>query len=84
MSLPVLIVGGRGLNVLMSSQLLAPKLYSASDNITHSVTIKRQTIIKSGNEQFHTHPVGRSINSDWFVNSFIMVIYENFFQFSQN
>ena len=25
------------------------------------------------------HPVGRSINSDWCVNSFIMVVYENFF-----
>ena len=24
-------------------------------------------------------PVGRSINSDWCVNSFIMIIYENFF-----
>ena len=25
------------------------------------------------------HPVGRSINLDWFVNSIIMVVYENFF-----
>ena len=25
------------------------------------------------------HLSGRSINSDWFVNSFIMIVYENFF-----
>ena len=25
------------------------------------------------------HPVGRSSNSDWFVNSFIMVVYEKIF-----
>ena len=30
------------------------------------------------------HPVGRSINSDWFVNSFMKVLYEKFFLFSQN
>ena len=27
----------------------------------------------------HSHPAGRVLNSDWFVNSFIMVIYKNFF-----
>ena len=25
------------------------------------------------------HPIGRSINSDWFVNNFIMVFYEKMF-----
>ena len=26
-----------------------------------------------------THPVGRSLTSDWFRNSFIMVVYKNLF-----
>ena len=30
------------------------------------------------------HPTGRALTSDWFVNSFIMAVYENFFKFSHN
>ena len=34
---------------------------------------------------FHVSPVGRFVNSDWFINSFIMVARENFFfQLSHN
>ena len=33
---------------------------------------------------FISHPVGTSINSNWFVNSFIIVVNENFFLFCQN
>ena len=26
------------------------------------------------------HPAGRALTSDWFANSFLMVVYENFFK----
>ena len=53
--------------------------------VTYSYTISK------GREEyaclsisFLNHPTGRALTSDWFVNSFIMVVYKNFFKFSHN
>ena len=44
---------------------IASILYFSSMHFEHPIYIK--------------HPVGRSINSDWFVNSFTMVFYKDIF-----
>ena len=46
---------------------------------TVNITWWKPLNIKGSHQTTPLHPVGRSINSDWCVNSFIMVVYENFF-----
>ena len=61
---------------------LLEKKFSKHEHFGHKL-LERGYELESNS--FPAHPVERSFNSDWFVNSFIMVVYEKiFFKFSQN
>ena len=48
------------------------------------LVLEHSTNLSITDFQFVVHPAGTIYNFEWFVNSFMINVYENFLKFSQN